>query len=215
MAKLKIIVDYRETASGIIDLLKREDVSVEITKVSYGDYIINDAVTIERKTARDFLISIVDGRFFNQLSRLKNHGANPILLIEGNPYKTDLKFDRMAIRGALLSAKTAWCVPVIYSRSVEDTATILIMIGKQHQNQCDVVALRGGYRPKKLRSKQLYLLQGLPQVGPTLAKRLIKHFKSASNVMNASVRELTAVDGIGKTSAEKIREMLDSEFHIE
>jgi len=44
--------------SGLIELLKNRSVLVEITKVSYGDYIINDVITVERKTAKDFLISI-------------------------------------------------------------------------------------------------------------------------------------------------------------
>ena len=77
----------------------------------------------------------------------------------------------------------------------------------------DVVPLRGGYRIKRLKSKQLYILQGLPKVGPKLAKRLLRHFKSVSKVMNASVRALTEVDGIGKISAERIREVLDAEVY--
>ncbi|MEA1945738.1 MAG: hypothetical protein U9N83_00380, partial [Thermodesulfobacteriota bacterium] len=55
---LKITVDYREKTSGLIDLLKNEGFFIEVKKVSYGDYIINETVTIERKTAKDFLISI-------------------------------------------------------------------------------------------------------------------------------------------------------------
>ena len=39
---LKIIVDYREKASGLIDLLKNEGCFIEVKKVSHGDYIITD-----------------------------------------------------------------------------------------------------------------------------------------------------------------------------
>ena len=208
---MKIIVDYREKSSGLIDLLKNEGAFVDVKKVSYGDYIINETVTIERKTARDFLISIIDGRLFNQLSNMKKFCTNPILLIEGNPYNTDLKFDRRAIKGALISAETIWYIPVLFSRSKEDTKDIFMLIGNQIESYIDVVPLHVGYRPKRLKSKQLYLLQGLPQIGPMLAKRLLKHFKSVSNAMNASVQDLTEIDGIGKVSAEKIREVLDTE----
>ena len=85
------------------------------------------------------------------------------------------------------------------------------MISRQVGVCIDVVPLRGGYRPKRLKSKQLYILQGLPEIGPKLAKRLLRHFKSVSKVMNASVRTLTEVDGIGKISAERIRKVLDAE----
>ena len=206
---MKITVDYREKASGLIDLFIREGISVEIKKVHYGDYIISNSITIERKTAKDLLISIIDGRLFSQLSNLKKYCINPILLIEGNPYKTDLNFDNMAIKGALISAQAIWYVPVIYSRSKEDTKDIFMMIGRQDETYTDVIPLRGGYRPKKLKSKQLFILQGLPQVGPMLARRLIERFSSVLKVMNASIDELTEVEGIGKVSAEKIREVLE------
>lgn len=210
MNDLKITVDYREKASGLTDLLKRSGALVEIAKLSYGDYIINGTITVERKTAKDFLISIIDGRLFNQLSNLKKFCNHPILLIEGNPYETDHNFDRMAIKGAIVSTQTIWYVPVIFSRTKEDSRDILLMISKQLGTCIDVLPLRGSYRPKRIKSKQLYLLQGLPQVGPKLAKRLILHFKSVSKVMNASVQALTEVDGIGKISAEGIREVLDA-----
>ena len=213
MNDLKITVDYRETASGITDLLKNNGALVEIAKLSYGDYIINDTITVERKTAKDFLISIIDGRLFNQLSNLKKFCNHPILLIEGNPYETDHNFDRMAIKGALVSTQTIWYVPVVFSRTKEDSRDILLMISRQVGICIDVVPLRGGYRPKRLKSKQLYLLQGFPQVGAKLAKRLILHFKSVSKIMNASVQALTEVDGIGKISAERIREVLDAEVY--
>jgi Fanconi anemia group M protein len=118
----------------------------------------------------------------------------------------------MAIKGALISAQAIWYVPVIYSRSKEDTRDIFMMIGRQDETYMDVVPLRGGYRPKRLKSKQLFILQGLPQVGPMLARRLLERFSSVSKVINASIDELTEVEGIGKVSAERIREILDKEL---
>ena len=58
---MRITVDYREKASGLIDLLQKEDISLNVKKIPYGDYIIGNSITIERKTARDLLISIIDG----------------------------------------------------------------------------------------------------------------------------------------------------------
>ena len=185
---------------------------LEIGQVRYGDYIINDAITIERKTARDFLISIIDGRLFNQLSNLKKHCSRPLLLIEGNPYETDLAFDPLAIKGALLSTQAIWYVPVIFSSSKEETRDIFLMLGRQEESNLDVVPLRGGYRPKRLKSRQLYLIQGLPQVGPTLAKRLLEHFGSVARIVNATVAELMRVEGIGQVSAKAIRAILDEEI---
>ena len=210
--RVKIRMDYREKASGLVDLLQEMELILEIGQVPYGDYIINDAITIERKTAKDFLISIIDGRLFKQLSNLKKHCSRPLLLIEGNPYETDLAFDPLAIKGALLSAQAIWYIPVIFSSSKEETRDIFLMLGRQEENNLDVVPLRGGYRPKRLKSKQLFLIQGLPQVGPTMAKRLLEDFGSAAKIMNATVAELMRVEGIGQVSAKAIRAILDEEI---
>ena len=212
---MKIRVDFREKASGIIELLQLEEVTLEIGQIRYGDYIINETITIERKTARDFLISIIDGRLFNQLSNLKKNCINPLLLIEGNPFETDLQFDPLAIKGALVSTQAMWYIPTVSSESIHETKNIFLMIGRQEESSSDVVPLRGGYRPKRLKSRQLYILQGLPQVGPTVARRLLNHFGSVSKMMQASIEELMRVEGIGKDSAKKIRDVLDAEWNNE
>ena len=207
---MRIDIDYREKDSGLIDQLARDDIQIRVKALPYGDYVINDSITIERKTAKDFLISLVDTRLFRQLSNLKKHCCRPILLIEGDPYMTDLDFNSNAIEGSIVSVQTIWHTPVIFSRSKVHTRDILIMIGSQYDKDMDVVPLRGGYRPRRLKSRQLYLLQGLPQIGPRLAKRLMGHFGSISRVMNASVDELQKVEGIGLTKAQGIRILLDS-----
>jgi len=209
---LRITGDYRERASGLLELIRERDVFVEVKPLSFGDYIINDSITIERKTARDFLISIIDGRLFTQLSNLKKHCPCPVVLIEGNPCKTDVEIDPAAIKGALISVETIWYVPIVFTRSKEDSVETLLMMGRQDETYMDVVPLRGGYRPKRLKSRQLYILQGLPKVGPNVAKRLLEHFHSVRQIMNASVEELIAVEGIGMVSAKAIREVLDSEY---
>jgi len=86
------------------------------------------------------------------------------------------------------------------------------MIGRQDETFTDTVPLRGGYRPKRLKNRQLYILQGLPGVGPLLARRLMEHFGTVSRVMGATEAELMEIEGLGSHSANKIREVLDTAF---
>ncbi|HHT9116035.1 MAG: hypothetical protein HY607_03710 [Planctomycetes bacterium] len=59
-----IEIDYRERNAGIIEILRtKENVVVEEKRLFIGDYLINKHVAVERKTTRDFVISIIDGRF--------------------------------------------------------------------------------------------------------------------------------------------------------
>ena len=207
---MHVIIDYREKSSGLQELLAAH-FNIAVKKIPSGDYLINDRITVERKTARDFLISIIDLRLFKQAVSLKKYCSNPLLLIEGNPYATGLDFDQKAIKGAILSLQSSWQIPIIFSHSKEDSVEILVMIGRQDEVITNVVNMRGGYRPKKLKNRQLCLIQGLPDVGPKLALRLLDHFKSAFQVMSATIEELMEVDGVGQTRARRIKEVLDYE----
>ncbi len=210
---MKITVDYREQRSGIVELLQQH-CDIEIGCLPCGDYRIGDHTLVERKTARDFLLSIIDLRLFNQIKHLKNTPYRTTLLIEGDPSKTDLDFSPQAVKGALLSCQVIWQLPIIFSTSMKDTAGILVNIGRQMEKHNDVVILRAGYRPRRLRTRQLYFLQGLSGVGPKLAKRLLEHFGTPRNVLKATVEELAAVRGIGKERAALIREVVDVHSHI-
>ena len=97
----------------------------------------------------------------------------------------------MAIRGALISTQAIWYVPVVYSGGKEETKDIILMIGRQEEACMDVVPLRGGYRPKRLKSRQLFILQGLPKVGPIVAKRLLEYFIKGPIFVLTSVSPLT------------------------
>jgi ERCC4-type nuclease len=51
----------------------------------------------------------------------------------------------------------------------------------------------------------LFLLQGLPRVGPERAARLLDRFGSVQAVATASAADLATVDGIGDSIAARIR----------
>ncbi len=204
-----ITIDHRERASELVTLLAKT-FTIQISTLPFGDYRLGDHLTIERKTARDLLVSIIDLRLFRQVANLKHHCTASLLLIEGDPFQTDLHFDHRAIKGALLSIQAGWQLPIIVSDSPEDSCDIITTLARQDKTVSDVIPLRGGYRPKRLKIKQLYILQGLPGIGPELAKRLLNHFHSVAAVMAAPETELRAVEGIGPTKSRHIRLILDS-----
>lgn len=145
----------------------------------------------------------MQGRLFKQCVLLQKSGYVPTLLIEGNPYKTTHDVSREAIRGALLSVSLSWQIPVNYSANISDTADMIMMMAKQNPKE-QYNAQRYGYKPKTLRKQQLYFLQGLPLIGPKLAREMMNHFGSLERILNASEDELAQVPGIGKEKASKI-----------
>ena len=106
----------------------------------------------------------------------------------------------------------AWQVPVIFSKNNNDTAELLLQAGRQNLKDNRFIKLRQGIPPKKIRGQQLYFLEGLPKVGARLALRMLEHFGSISAIMNASAKELTAVEGIGKQKAKQIVNFLNQQI---
>ncbi len=206
--KPKILVDYREKNSGLPSLLVDAGFDVVIVKLPYCDYIINHGISIERKTGRDFVVSIIDGRLFEQARKIKQFLPRPLYLVEGNPLNFKINISRDAVLGAVVSLQAIWQIPMILSEDVEQSCHVISMIFHQSRKLPTLVEMRHGYRPKKLRSRKLHLLQGLPQVGPQLAKRLLDHFKSVQNALNASEKDLLKVHGIGKKKAILIKKVL-------
>ncbi|MFB6110260.1 MAG: NAD-dependent DNA ligase LigA [Halodesulfurarchaeum sp.] len=52
---------------------------------------------------------------------------------------------------------------------------------------------------------------GIPEVGPTLARDLARHFGTLDAVIDASAEELQAVDGVGETVARRVVEFFENE----
>jgi len=208
---LSIIADYREFQSGIPTMLLNRKAETKLENLSAGDYLVNDQILVERKTAEDFVQSIISKRLFYQCGKMKRNSYYHLLIIEGNPYTTKHKISREAIRGAMLSISSAWQIPIVFSKDKNETTDLLISAGNQMLND-KIPNIRRGYKPKKPKNQQLYLLQGFPEVGPALAYRLLLHFGSLKKIMRATEKQLLKVDGIGKTKALKIVEFINKNF---
>jgi len=65
------IVDDLESA-GVVPpaLARRRDATIEVARLSVGDYCVQRRVLVERKTAADFAASLIDGRLFRQAAAL-------------------------------------------------------------------------------------------------------------------------------------------------
>src|SRR5574340_690163 len=156
-----IEIDHREKDAGIIEILRaKEGIAVEEKRLSTGDYLINKHIAVERKTTKDFILSIIDGRLFSQASRLKRHAEVLLMIIEGTDlFHSGYEVDPHAIKGAIISLSVSWQIPLIFSKSPDGTAEILIMAGVQNVKYYDEILKRMGRRPKRMQTRKLYLLQ--------------------------------------------------------
>jgi DNA excision repair protein ERCC-4 len=150
--------------------------------------------------------SIVDGRLLSQSIRLAASRFRAVLVLEGSTANQEESgVSREAIQGALIAVSVIMGIPVLRSDGPDETARLMLFAARQVRSAASGGVPRHGWRPKGKRSMQMYILQGLPHVGPARAERLLETFGSVQAVLNASVHELSAVHGIGASTATKIR----------
>lgn len=214
--KLKIVADHREIPSGVIDELVQLGIEVEARQLNVGDFILSDRVVVERKSARDFLQSIIDKRLLSQAKLLRETFERPVLILEGKGLFSRRAIHPNAIRGALAALTVDLGIPILPTRNQKETAMILAAIARREQAaENREVAVRGEPKGLTPTERQRFVVEGLPGVSAVLAKRLLEHFGSAEKVMCASEEELQKVRGIGKEKAKEIRKVLTSTYKPE
>ena len=204
---INILMDDRERSSAVYsELAAMEGVSVDILRLSVGDYQADGRLLYERKTLHDFAVSVIDGRLFKQMTQLAIAPLKGVLILEGR--SRDLQRNgirREALQGALITTSLTLSIPVLRSMEPGETARLMVYAARQIKLAVAGGLPRSGYRPKGKRKQQLYILQGLPGVGPKRAEQLLDRFGSIQDVINASSAELTSVNGIGQNTAQNIK----------
>lgn len=207
-----IYADSREQSSRVLRELDKLNVDIQVKSLAVADYQVSDEVGIERKTAKDFIGSIIDKRLYKQAKELVENFKKPVIILEGEDLYSSLIHPN-AVRGALASLAVDFGIPIIPTRSEEDTAAMLnrIAIREQLHERPDI-QIRTEKKPLTLYEQQLYIVESLPNIGPVTAKKLLEEFGSVKEVINASEKELKNVEGIGNKIAQKIGEVVGSGF---
>lgn len=207
-----LIVDSRETNSGIPALLRRAGVPFMQQELAAGDYQIGD-VLLERKSANDLAASILDGRLFPQAEALSSAAARPMLLIEGDIRSIASRMHEDALPGAISALALYWHVNILWAPDAPSVARLLERMWR-HTNEG--LGYEVPLRVRKPAAKAdgalaQYLVEGLPGVGPETARRLVQHFGTARAVFRATPQQLRECQGVGPKTAESIAGALDLE----
>ena len=211
MNPISVQVDDRESQGPIVALLQLSpEFRVTVTRLKLGDYLVDSRLLFERKTMPDLVSAIISGRLFTQALRLAATSLRPAIVLEGTVH--DLAESGMrweSIQGALVTVTLFFCIPLLRTRTPEETVRTMLYAAQQGQAYAMGALPRPGYRPRGKQARQLFILQGFPGVGPGRARRLLARFGSVEGVVRAGTEELRSVHGIGKGVAEKIRWALE------
>jgi len=204
-----VYVDSREMRSEVVKKL------YELANVRVGnynaDYVVSDRVAIERKTVDDFVDSIVDKRLFDQLVELKKNYQKPILIVEGDGLYRRLNPN--AIRGALATVVVDFNIPVIFTKSPEETAEFIVSLARREQlAKGREVSPHYGKTKMTLKEQMEYVVSSISDIGPIVARNLLEHFQTIENIAKADVEDLMKVPKVGRKIAEKIVRVMKTPY---
>lgn len=207
-----VFADTREGNSKVIRHLSEMEIDVKVQAMAVGDYQVSDEVVIERKTAKDFVDSIVDKRLFKQARSLMEEFKRPLIILEGDDLYNGM-INPNAIRGSIASIALDFGISIIPTRNAQDTAAMIKRIAIREQSgEKTPIQIRTDKKPVNLWEQQLFIIESLPNIGPVNAKNLLEHFGTVANIINASESQLQEVEGIGKKTATNIRKVVDSKY---
>ena len=216
---VRIYVDEREKSSRIPDMLKAMGLTVIFKLLPIADYVVSDNIAIERKRIDDFVSSVFDGRLFDQARRLSKTYSKPIFIVEGDfSYVKRITTKRSSILGALISLALDFNLPIIFTSNAHETAEVIkyIALREQRSNKIGkkstIITVSKKPRLTETHEWQEYIVQSLPYIGPKLAKRLLEHFGSIHRIFNASVSELTKIEGLGEKRAAEIVRIIRAKY---
>ena len=201
--QITIYADTRETNTSILPRLQELGVRIQVGELEIGDYVLSDDQVVERKAAAEFVASIMNGTLFNQAGKLRLKFARTLILIEGDIYSTGHAIARDSIDGALAFLITLNGFSVLQMKSPQASADIIYRLAKSSQSPDAEPSFRRG-KVTQGRSEALFCIEGVLGVGPSLAVRILDHFKSVSAFFTASAEDLQQVSGIGPKRAERI-----------
>jgi len=209
--KGRVFVDSREREMG--KLLEACGLEVTLQNLEVGDYVISDRVAIERKTAQDFVASIIDPErnLFRQLSDLSRTYERPVLILEGRDLYTRA-VNPNSIRGALAAVAVDYGIPIIPTEDQNETAQIIAALAARERKEGREPKVHGHKTARTLKEQQEYLVSAFPSVGPAVARNLLQHFGTIEKIMNASPEELQEAELVGPKIAERIRELASAEY---
>jgi Fanconi anemia group M protein len=210
--KPEIIADMRELTSSVAEELIRKGFRVIPAQLGEGDYVIAEGVIIERKTSHDLSDSLIDGRLFDQASRLASSCENPMIVIEGDDLFNQRKINRNALMGAMASLAMDFRIPLIKTMDPVETAEFIISAYKRQKGKNGPKKTERRKGQAKMDEIALSVLSGLPGISNKLAGRLLKRFTSLKGIFNAEASELEKVEGIGKMRAREIHNVMNQEL---
>lgn len=135
--QVHIRVDSRERGKVIQRLEDIDGVTLELVELEFGDYVLPAGVVIERKSATDFILSVVDGGLWTNIGGLQRHFRRVIYLIEGDPYVARFHQKALDVHRAFARMAIAYNITVLPSSDADNSGMMIYLIALAAQEQSE------------------------------------------------------------------------------
>lgn len=219
--KVNATVDIREPETVWDAVEAHPDVAdMAISELTAADLLI-EGVGFERKTPSDFASSMTDrdDHLKNQVAKMKQAPEidRAYILIEGG--MSDFEFlqhtqvPAKSLRGFAASLMARNNTPVVFCSDGETLVDMAVRLARKHVEDESTSSLRvnsaAGLEEPFV--KRCYgCIEG---VGPAMADTLYETYPTLTDALAASHDDLTALDGVGDVTAERIRTTLHGDTH--
>ncbi|MGB8310188.1 MAG: DEAD/DEAH box helicase [Methanoregula sp.] len=202
-----IRIDDRETSSKVVEELSSMGAAIRLERLPQGDYAIGDRILVERKTARDFVDTLINRDLLGQAKALAEAVPRPVMVIEGGDIYTERNIEPNALRGVLSALAIDMGISVLFTRDEQETARMLFVIARREEGERGERKFHPRKSFKSIKDEQEYIVSAFPDIGMKNARVLLAHFGSVQAVANAGLEDLASVKGIGEKTAQKVFEI--------
>lgn len=216
-----IIIDYREKACEVPEILKNMDLPISFAQLPVGDYVVGNII-VERKTAEDFVRSLIDGRLHKQLYEMSATAKLSYLVVVGFitealmlariPRKTYIS----ALVGASFKRAPVGEQGIVIVNQVETEHDFALFIdrlyNKVKNNEYIRIPPIGTHRFGGEDEIMIAILSAIPNVGSERARRLLERFGNIRAIANATPTMLKRIKGIGDEIAMTIYKFFNKTY---
>lgn len=224
---MNLKIDNREAITRIESACQYfSDYTIETGSYPVGDFIFDDKVVFEYKTAHDIISSIIDGRVFRQVERMKQYPFHYVIIVgdvartinernasywnRGNQIKN---FTVRNYLGAL--ARLQIESKVIHVDNNQQAWTIMDFICNKLLK--DNPNIHSVDRPKATLSDPIatflscIYVNSSQRLGIKIAVTIREylHLESLSDLLNVTYDDLVSVKGVGSKTARRIMDVLE------
>lgn len=207
-----IVVDNIGKDENVIaKKLSNKGLKVERKNISNDYYIVgeDDKIMVERKTTKDYIYSLRNGNLFKQMKT-----CDLLIIEEGwsEVFKWKNNVNYKEICGSMASILAKWNIPILHFQTQNQLVEFLVRLEEQlgPSDSCDYYPKRQG--KVKDEARPVFFMKGFEGIGDSTAVKILNHFNTIKNVVNAQKEDLMEIDGIGESKAEGIVELVEQKF---